>query len=530
MKKIFAILAAMPLMAAAQPAIDFETQNGYSGISVYDVWPESPFRTGILTGNFAVVDNPDTGVNEVTGVQDNASAKVLGAQRSRFGSNRFGVRVDLAEPWATNTTTQYVHVMLNKPIEGRVMLVGLGSREERKGQNPYAEQFWQLSTSTVGVNGWYDAVFPIRTSNGVNIRSLVIVPDCESPHALTDDFLFYVDNIVVNDQALPRINKEFYPIAGDKLSASMSRNDRYTSNVYLKGNGARQSVSVPQKTTHKLYHEVADNFFFAKPGQTLTPELKYTGSFMHAYCYVDLNNNGQFDDDECVAYNYYQGKNSLGEDVNQNLGSNIGKMPSFTLPATMAPGVYRMRYKVDWDCIDSRGNSASDNTIAGNGGSITDIMLCVYGDQVTLNDFQLNGEILAGDGAKLSDLKVPADAEFIIKSAPEVGFRNGGVDVKCGYNLNGDGVDKFGNPQFFIWNISADKFDANGCYTIPAAKMRGNMLFNGNMLQSDIEDGITEVETSADKTADVYNLQGVKVNKTQKGHIYVSKGSKFLKQ
>ena len=47
------------------------------------------FRTGVLQGNFAVTPNPDKSDNEATGEPGNSTDMVLGAQRSRFGSNRF---------------------------------------------------------------------------------------------------------------------------------------------------------------------------------------------------------------------------------------------------------------------------------------------------------------------------------------------------------------------------------------------------------------------------------------------------------
>ena len=36
--------------------IGFETDD-YRSVSVYDTWEASPFRTGVLSGNAAVIDN-----------------------------------------------------------------------------------------------------------------------------------------------------------------------------------------------------------------------------------------------------------------------------------------------------------------------------------------------------------------------------------------------------------------------------------------------------------------------------------------
>lgn len=499
-KSLMAVaLCALPLGAMAEINIDFESPEGYKALGVYDVWEESPFRTGELTGNWTVTSNPYTEVSEITGEVSNPSEHVLGAQRSRFGSNRFGVRIDLAEAFAINPNAQYVHVMIHKPTEGRVMLVGLGSRVERLDQNPYAEQFWVVSNNTVLPGEWCDAVFRVRGANGVNIRSLVVVPDCESPHNLTEDFLFYVDNIILNESSVPRIANEFYPMISDKATTAMSRSDRYSSQLKFKVGSTTQKISIKQSSNHKLYQDATDQAFYAKAGNIVTPSISYTGTWMHAYCYVDWDQNGQFsyeinedgtpaEGSELVAYNHYQGKNSKGATSAENLGSNVGTLPSFTVPEGTAPGMYRIRYKIDWDCIDPMGCEST----AANGGMVADAMLCVYGDKVVLNDFQLNGEILAADGTKLNALEVPADEAFTILSAPEKGFHNGGVDVKCGYNLNGEQRDKFGNSQYVTYEIALKNFAEDGTYTIPAKQMRANILFNGRMVEDGSEEPVEE--------------------------------------
>ena len=118
--------------------------------------------------------------------------------------------------------------------------------------------------------------------------------------------------------------------------------------------------------------------------------------------------------------------------------------------------------KIDWNSIDPMGCSDAGNLIEANGGVIADAMLCIYADKVVLNDFQLNGEVLAADGTKLSAYEVPANQEFTIKSAPEKGFHNGGVIVNTGYNLNSERIDKYGNPQYNTYTIPASDFNEDG--------------------------------------------------------------------
>ena len=74
LKNIFALAAlAFPMFASAQTEITFETQD-YKSIGVYDTWEASPFRTGVLKGNYQVIDN------HLTYVDDQLSAAVLGEE------------------------------------------------------------------------------------------------------------------------------------------------------------------------------------------------------------------------------------------------------------------------------------------------------------------------------------------------------------------------------------------------------------------------------------------------------------------
>ena len=93
----YILLATLGLsLAASAQTINFENTD-YKGLGVYDTWEASPFRTGALEGNYAVVDNHLTAVEEMLGEAPNPSQKILAVQRSRFGSNTFGVRIDLNE-------------------------------------------------------------------------------------------------------------------------------------------------------------------------------------------------------------------------------------------------------------------------------------------------------------------------------------------------------------------------------------------------------------------------------------------------
>lgn len=492
---ILGLAAAMPAYADSEwKNIDFETEEGYKAISVYDCWEVSPFRTGVLSLTPKVVANPDLTEDEIIQAVPNPSATVAGAQRSRFGSNRFGLRVDFADDntFELTPTVKYVHVKLLKPVDGRVMLVGLGSRDDVEDQDPYVEQFWTVSSNRAEAGKWNDMVFAIKGAGGITMRSFVLVPDLESPHNLTSDFLFYIDDIKISDSSRPEIVYEYYPCVADKSTAKIEHKSRYIRAVKIKGSKyGDQTLAVNQGVDKLLYQNYINEMpLIVEAGETVTPEIDFEGTWMHAYCYLDLNRNGHFEvtDDakgELMAYSRY---NADGTSPGQGQA-----MPKFTIPADLEPGLYRMRFKEDWNNIEPEGNAGDSdgkNHIIDNGGGIVDIMINVVAPNAvaTVNDHQLNGEILAADGSKLSNYQVPAFEPFEILMAPENGFENNGFTLKCGYgNITPESTnryDRYGNPEWFEVNFRLGQFaQGSDNFTIPGKYMFGNVLLQGRMAE-----------------------------------------------
>ena len=251
---ILPLIAVAPLCAAAQN-IDFELGNTYRSIGVYDSWEESPFRTGQLKGNAQVVDNF---------LKDgNPSSKIVGIQRSRYGSNTFGVRIDLNKPFMIGPDTLFVHVKINKPIAGKVMLIGLGKRIERHGQSPETEQFWVYSENTIVPNRWNDAVFPVRGYKGIEIHSLVVIPDCSSPHDLKADFAAYIDDIEVSSDNTPRINlsANASDISSSDVSSKVSLHAGSRNGYITDSNGKELiSVVIPKNSDYRIKATPAPGF------------------------------------------------------------------------------------------------------------------------------------------------------------------------------------------------------------------------------------------------------------------------------
>lgn len=476
--------------------IDFENQN-YKSLGVYDSWHKSPFRSqnkqaAALEGNVQVVSNIDKNYDEILKATPNASDNVLGFQRSRFGSNTFGARIDLKQPFALTKETKYVHIMIHKPKAGRTMLIGLGKRTDRAGQSAETEQFWELSTREVEPNKWVDAVFPVKGAGGIEIHSLVVVVDCEDTNGLKDDFLAYIDNIVVNNEAFTTTNREDYPMNYNK-DAKCSRTDRGLKGISLGDQTFNLYSDITTSTPAYTY--LSKQSFLAKPGETLNPAVQYKGVWMHSYVYLDLNNNGRFEPkveggqivpnagNELLAYSFLGGEdensgyNSVGTEISGN-GRNTLVMPEFTLPSDLQHGFYRMRYKVDWNSADAGGSIENNNHILNNGGGAIDVRLNVHGDNVKIYQGALNGKVVAEDGTELNGISIPFGKPYTIKMKPEHGFNFSGLKVRHGYNLTGDSI-SHGTYQYVDELIPRERFNADGTFTLPAEMIDGDVSLEG---------------------------------------------------
>ena len=474
-----------PIAAVAQQdktLCDFETTESYKSVRAYDTCPTSPFNLSNLKGNVQVVENDLNAEDPDLGFAPNGSNYILGVQRSRHGSNTFGALVELKEPLALKRETQYVHVKFYSTQDAPVMLIGLGNRDDRPWQPATTEQFWSVPTSKVHAGAWQDVVFPIMGANGISIKSLLVVVDRQSPHNQMSDFAVFIDDITLSSKANPFFSKSVYPINFEESTAHTRGDARYVKNVKL----GSQSVAINQNSDKKLYFNKTENIFLAKPGETVTPTIDWKGEWMHGYAYLDKDDNGKFDVDytnsgvtnarDLVSYSYYKDKNSAGSRASGDCGVT---MPSFKIDDDMKPGIYRMRYKVDWDCVDPGGSTATGNLITGNGGALIDVLVNIHNDEVNLfrateeNGGGLNGDVLLADGKQLTGHTTPFGQAFVIKSKPAEGFLLDYMKIRHGYNLEGAST-KNENTQWKEFVVQASQF-VNNEYTIPADCVDGDI-------------------------------------------------------
>ena len=503
-----AALMFLSLASSAQTTITFDSED-YKSITVYDKWEESPFRTGLLNGNAAVTENPDVNVDAVLGVAPNPTGKVVALQRSRFGSNAFGVRIDLKEPIRMTKQLQYIHVMAylkDKPADSRMMVIGLGKRVEESWnwQTGEEEQFWAVTNVNVAPKeGWQDVVVSFKgfsyskdenANSGIDIYSLVIVPDVRSPHADNADWVAYFDEIVIDNNPDKRFSTDKYALTYGK-DATRTRKDRSLNSVGLTSGGVSYTSAA---NTGMVYTDnTTSSVFSAKAGAQVQPTFQYAGNWMSAYVYVDWNNNGKFEYDindngtpaegsEIVSYSAFQvnGTWYKSDGTTTANGNTIGGgVPSFTVPEGTPAGLYRMRYKVDWNNIDPAGGS----TIISDGGGYVDLMLDVHGDKVSVSASQLNGDIvLASDESALQGYVTDYAQPLTVKDIPAPGFIQYGFDLKYGYNVNAaEQLDENGNPNWIEVNVPHNLIAADGTYTIPAEYIRGSQVsIKGDMQQA----------------------------------------------
>ena len=191
--------------------------------------------------------------------------------------------------------------------------------------------------------------------------------------------------------------KEKYTVNFDK-TAYHSRNDRVLSSFSLQQTGKdKQTVNV--FASKAAYEDHTSSVFNVEAGSELTASFNYSGQLMNGYIYIDRDNDGEFSYKEgqwdqagtdLVAYSFYitlanpkvndgNGYNSTGASVSGNDRSNVNP-PSFTAPTE--PGTYRIRFKIDWNCILPGGS----NDILSDGGGVWDATLKVVAAEPTVKE------------------------------------------------------------------------------------------------------------------------------------------------
>ena len=336
-----------------------------------------------------------------------------------------------------------------------------------------------------------------------------------------------IDKMEVVNKNAPVVTED-YPIVFDK-SQGYTHGSRRLNSVSL----GSQTLQLP--TPLKVYSKIDSPTFYAKAGETVTPSFGFTGTWMNGFVYVDRGQDGAFEavlnadgsipaGSDIMAFSYAEpslgsgtGYNSKGERVSN---TNVLNPPVFTVPADMAPGFYRMRYKVDWASIDPAGRAEDGNGIIKNGGAICDVVLNVYNDNGALEVVAENGALLAADGSAL-----PATVAFgealAVKVVPAEGYCLDVITVLHGHNFDGakslHGVEQYGEIVLPAYMLKGD------IVTIPAEYVDGDLKITAQFVQQQGGEAGDGYALSFDKDATVAVAHDIVVGIN--GAMYEVKGN-----
>lgn len=279
-----------------------------------------------------------------------------------------------------------------------------------------------------------------------------------------------------------------YPVNFDEDEPS-SHLLRHTNAVQLTSSYGTQTVEVNQKKVKRMYIKRLDDCLRAKIGETVTAGFDWSGTWMCGYAYIDFGKDGKYDVDyddngvnamkDLMTYSMYKNKDSKGATVSGEPSINP---PSFAIPTDAKPGIYRMRYKVDWDSVDPGGNTLSGNDIKKNGGVIVDTRINVHGEtaHVTVKgaDEKKGTLTLADYSAELNNQDVEFGKDLTIAVSVKDGYNFSSLSIKHGYCLDGeavvDGLRQWQENTIMAYTAKGDKL------TIPASYIDGDVEITVN--------------------------------------------------
>lgn len=302
--------------------------------------------------------------------------------------------------------------------------------------------------------------------------------------------LFCGMSMAVTAQSIPLIPlTEATPLAESyainfSADQTVTHGSRHLNGIALNATtNGYQSADI--SSSSKVYNVVDNIHFLATPGETVTPSFLFSGNWMNGFIYLDRGNDGAFDaliesngtiseGSDIMSFSYFNCADGFACNSNgaTNSNGNVLNPPAFAIPADLPHGFYRMRYKVDWDCMDPAGRPEDGNGILKNGGSICDILLNLHGETCNLQTSASNGAILNAEGEALG-ASAPFGTPLTLTITPNEGYVCDGLIVRHGYNLSAS-ADLYGLPQWEEEVIPAYLFKDNKV-TLPANCMNGDV-------------------------------------------------------
>lgn len=263
-----------------------------------------------------------------------------------------------------------------------------------------------------------------------------------------------------------------------------------------------QTIESSQASDRLLFHDRTGFCFSAAAGETVTVTFNWSGTWMHGYVYIDVDNDGTFNassgtDKDVMSYSNYDGSNSVGANTaNGNVGVNP---PAFTVP-DLPTGLYRMRTKVDWNAIDPGGSTKDGNTITANGGAITDMMIYIHQPGGSFSVEAENGKLTDESGVELTAASATAGRDLTVVPHPDEGYAFDALQISSGYDCGNPAV-TFANAAMGKTTHSVPAFALkNGAVTIPASMLKGDVDIVATFLTATASaSGNYEADTVGDK-------------------------------
>lgn len=316
----------------------------------------------------------------------------------------------------------------------------------------------------------------------------LLFPVCEAVQAQT------VQTVAVQTAADETVAD--YPLNYD-VNAQLPKNDRELYRISLKsGNDKEQVIEVNQGK--RLYINKLQEAFCVRKGYELTPRFDWKGQWMNGYIFLDVDNDGKFDvvtrvegsgenaqtvlaeDKDLMTYSHFKGQNSKGETLTGGATAELNP-PSFRLPKDLKPGVYRLRYKVDWDNVEPGGSTVSGNDILTNRGAIVDTRLIVCSAKAKFivgtraDGGGVNGQITDAEGQSLDQKSGNIGKPFTVCVKPNEGYVFSHLVVRHGVGVQGGDSLVHGTPQFVENLVPAYLFKDNA-YTLPGKYIDGEVM------------------------------------------------------
>lgn len=245
--------------------------------------------------------------------------------------------------------------------------------------------------------------------------------------------------------------------------------------LQMKGTAsALRTFSIPT-AGNKVYADLKGMTLTLARGEEVSVSWQLLGAALNTYLYIDYNQDGVFSPGldaqgvpypggELAAYNYYNGRNSAGEDLSAP-GTTPKKNFLFTIPELLPDGVYRARLKVDDNSIRPDGS----DSIVSIGGSVVDFLINVHGDSYPLELVTRCGNIYGANSNALP-LTVTFGRSFVVVPSPAAeGFEAEHITVRHGHNIRG--------PQYIhgVRQWSEYTAPASGSHSVPSDSVDGEV-------------------------------------------------------